>query len=384
MLLSPCVMGEDQIMRSRRVAVFLVAFSLTCFDAMSQGGTGDSKKLGREAGRQFDKGKFREALELTERALRTNPKDYRLREVRCWCLLKLAKRDPEFLQKAAASFDDARTLRSPGEHSPRFLLGLGLCHMGLAEQSNTQNPKATADNLKHARAAFEQLSESGQFRLDAHAHLLQVCQALGDTKSALQHGKLAIQAYQTQRDYWKKNEARTRHKARKQQITKEVQNLDRRSYSIRIAMAESLQALDRHSEAAKQLDEAIRTLPTESRAWYRRAKAKETLKQPTAAASDFAQFLLRKDLSDKRVVLDCIVSLRGCSADAGPAVAPLADLAANEQLDVELRCEAITTLGVIGPAATSSAKILRDLSKHKNRKIAAVAAATLRQVGRKK
>ncbi len=371
-------------MRPCRVVVFSVVLSILCPDTFSQDADADPKKLAREATRKFDTKKFRDALDLVDKALLIKPEDYRLWEIRCWCLLELAKRDPKFLDEAATSFRVVRDLRDLEDHSPRVLLGIGVCHRELARRAHADAPRKTVTkNLKHAREAFQQLTQSRSFQLDAHAHLLEVCRDLGDVETALMHGGLALQACDTQRDFWKKQEALTRRPARKKPITKQVQDVDRRSYAIRITMAKTLRDRGRHREAAKHLDAAIKTCPKESSAWYHRGKVREFLKQPAAAAADFAEFLRRAERADVEDVLDCVVSLRRCSAHAKPAVEPLLRLAADEKADDGLRCEAIITLGILGPSAIAAAAGLRKLSIHEHRGIAAVARAALRQIDSK-
>ena len=125
---------------------------------------------------------------------------------------------------------------------------------------------------------------------------------------------------------------------------------------------------------------AIKRCPEQPAAWYHRGKIRASLGIPAAAATDFGEFLSKAGQADPDRVHDCVIALRHCAADAKPAVSPLLRLATDEAAGAALRCEAITTLGIVGRIAVTASAGLRKLASHENRKIAAVARAALAQI----
>lgn len=100
---------------------------------------------------------------------------------------------------------------------------------------------------------------------------------------------------------------------------------------------------------------------------------------PPAEAAKAHVYLLRHGLAHER--WRAIDWLRGDSAALPGAEETLRDLAAAPDTEHQLRCEAITTLGMVRPLGKTSHDALQDLTENADKSIAVRARAALRQHG---
>jgi len=93
------------------------------------------------------------------------------------------------------------------------------------------------------------------------------------------------------------------------------------------------------------------------------------------SAAGFALLLDRPEPADR---LTAVTAARALGADGGPLVDELMRMSSEDS--ALLRREAITTLGLLGPAAARATKLLEELGRDPDPQIAGRAHASLRQV----
>ncbi len=318
--------------------------------------------------------KWEEALGEIRLGLENAPEEddrQRLRAVEGWCLLRLALEKNGDLEDARRAFEEALRVSGPERASIQVLLGYGMCRLELGKLRRAESATLresvkdrelggpelvrarqqlavleddASTHLEVAAQHLEALMKNGSLFLEALVSLIETKVLQEEPEAAEQIGKAALDECVETQTYWRTEMARTGLRAFAREAERQVQASVEREIVIRETMVGVHLAL-----GAEDL-----------------------------AVAEVLQFL---ELDPGRPLqMQGILALRYSSNPGQVAILALVRAAERSESSVELSYEAITTLGIIGPAAKDAIPGLEKLTDHDDPQIAERAKAALRQV----
>lgn len=304
--------------RSARFSLALLLGGCSAF-----GGTDETREKLSEfllrARTYHEAGRQRQALDQVERGLELDPKDEKLRALKGFIYLQLAREDVTYLEDALPLFEElgaASLFRSPPLEAR---LGLGMALQGLAQKDMAyaaqleralQEGKVAPDKVAAAEKAVPEARARGTRELERAAeayawvlerqpdHILALYHqglahsSLGRSAEALDLLRAYIQVASRRRQAILDRELKmTLDKEREDQLWRNIRTLEAREKECRGLAANLLYKAGDYAGALAELDALLKMDPNLVHEFFNRARCHARLGNRGAAMEDFRRFV---------------------------------------------------------------------------------------------
>ncbi len=285
-----------------------------------------------QAGIYWQANRLPQALDQVRQGLEIAPTDYKMNQIKGYCLLRQANdsryattpaRRRGLLDDALAAFDATLALRPLEEHAPQMLLGDALLHEELARsvmqdklqaEAEHQRPDLSAQeralhlvrlqeyelemrqHLARGERDLEMLLRRGDLLLLAHKHMMNVKALRGDYAGAVEHGQSYLERCRGAQSTQQKLYESTLQVGAEQKAAQELGGLVHDELTVRSQIANLHFDHGRFDLAASELDRILTMDPSRSSDYYNRARALNEAKRFDEAYRDVQKFLATHNL----------------------------------------------------------------------------------------
>jgi tetratricopeptide (TPR) repeat protein len=273
-----------------------------------------------------------QALEQVRKGLEIAPTDYKMNQIKGYCLLRQANdsryattpaRRYGLLEDATAAFDATLALRPLDEHSPQLLLGDALLHEELARTELHEKQQAEQElarrelsaqeralvqvrlqehdllmrqHLARAERDLELLLRRGDLLQFAHKHMMNARALRGDYAGAVEHGQKFLERVNKAQTEKQKVYASTTRIDDEHRAAQELGGLVADELTVRTQLANLHYDHGHFDLAIGELDRILTMDPGRSIEYYNRARSLFEVGRHDEAYRDVQKFLATHQL----------------------------------------------------------------------------------------
>ena len=273
-----------------------------------------------------------QALDQVRQGLEISPSDYKMNQIKGYCLLRQANdsryattpaRRRTLLDQATAAFDTTLALRPLDEHGPQVLLGDALLHEELSRVALQEKMQAEREfgrrelnaqeralqqvrlqqcnlemqeHLARSERNLDLLLRRGDLLLLTHKHLMNVKALRGDYAGAVDHGQKFLERCEKAKTKQQKLFETTLQLEAEQKAAQELGSLVDDELTVRSQLANLHYDHGEFERAVTELDHILIMDPGRAVDYYNRARSLYEAKRYDEAYRDVQKFLATHEL----------------------------------------------------------------------------------------